>query len=563
MRKLLGLISAFSLTATASSIAVACGSDRIESPVLNKDLARQIIAKLSGEDLASIDFGDIFTNADISATVVKMINDLVSKQYGYDSTNSLLRNLGLTPYADRDSSGKLPEAFTESFANSAATVAEDKLFTEYTKSISSGTRMDLSQLVSLYSLNPIKDTVVEAIDGTPVEVKVGDKIYIDENVWGLFTEASNDYTVILPTIAQLTAKESVFTIKGREISAKTALRLRFQDYFNNSLMKSIAENLLTMAYIDSNSFVASEVAGGYEPFINTSSALFGKTQTWYTSNTTATDREWKTNVKMVWSLKFNNETGLNQANALKLIDNLASFINTATGELKPDGDGLIALMEKVIEKMNNASEFDGGIYTADDSNAYDSFFNQEGFKGLTVYESGSSIGTSPISGANYEDAVKNATKAGMLKNGPLPYFTDSSNGNIAEFVFVLPVYMIELLGGSDPSGASNFTIKDAADGSKPVNLGPSAVNPDRYVEIWNQTNNKAFHSKDVQELITNDSARRALINQVKYVVSQDSTTSSIAKTTLYSRYLDADDIFYAGLYSQIGTYIRNEAESDE
>lgn len=554
MKKLLGLISAFSLTATSASVVVACGSsDRIENPVLNKELAKQIIAKLSGADIASIDFGDIFTDGDITNVVVTMINDLVAKQYGYESTNNLLRNLKLSTYDDRDSSGKLPQTFIESFENSAASVAEDKLFTEYTKSISSGTRMDLSQLVALYSLNPIKAVTVETVDGSEVEVKAGDKIKVNGKVWGLFTETSE---AALPSIEQLTAKESVFTVNDKKISAKTALRLRFQDYFNNSLMKGIAENLLTMAYIDSNSFISSEVKDGYEPFINTSSALFAKTQTWFTSNTTATGREWKTNVKMVWSLKFNNENGANQGKAFALYNALSSSINTSTGELKK-GQELMTLINDVIEAMSEV----GGVYTGDDSNAYDSFFSQQGFKGLTIYESGTSIGTSPISGASYEDGVKNSTKAGFVKNGPLPFFTDSENGNISEFVFVLPVYMIELLGGSTTD--HRFTINGANDDSKVVNLGPSAVNPDRYSEIWAQANNLEFHSKDVQNLIENDSSRRALINQIKYVVSQDGTTSSVAKTSLYSKYLNADDIFYAGLYNQIGSYIRNDEEKDD
>lgn len=556
MKRLLSLISALSLTSVASTTVIACSSDRIENPVLNRDLAMQIIAQLSGQNIANIDFGYVFSDADITRVIVSMINDLVARQYGYEATNIMLNSLGMQEFAEIEN-GRLPEEFLSTFENSAATVAEDRLFTEYTRSIASGTRMDLSQLVSLYSLNPIRDITVLDIDGQEVQVTTGDQILVDGVVWGLFTEGP---ATTLPTIAQLTNRDSMFTINGARIAPTTALRLRFQDYFENNLMRSIAENLLTMTFLNSNSFLISETGdGNFAPFINASSELFSRTQTWHTSNTTATGREWRTNVRMVWSLKFTNENGSNTSAAINLIRNL-NQINTATGELNT-GEYLMELINYVADGISSNL---GGIYNGDDSNAYDSFFYQQGFRGLTIYESGAAIGTSPIEGTNYENAVMNSSRAGILMNGALPFFTDTDNGNISEFVFVLPVYMIELLGGSAGSnGNHNLTINDAGDGEVEINLGPSAVNPGRFAEVWNQTNNRDFHSLDIQDLITNDANRRALINQIQYVISYDSTVSTLARTTLYSRFLDADSIFYAGLWDQIGIYIRNEIDEDD
>gem|GEM_PF-6866982 len=84
----------------------------------------------------------------------------------------------------------------------------------------------------------------------------------------------------MPTIAQLTNRDSMFTINGARISPTTALRLRFQDYFENNLMRNIAENLLTMTFLDSNSFLISETGdANFAPFINASSELFSRAQT--------------------------------------------------------------------------------------------------------------------------------------------------------------------------------------------------------------------------------------------------------------------------------------------
>gem|GEM_PF-5818158 len=179
MKRLLSLISALSLTSVASTTLIACSSDRIENPVLNRDLAMQIIAQLSGQNIANIDFGNIFSDADITRIVVAMINDLVARQYGYEARNTMLNSLGMQEFDEIDENGRLPEEFLLTFENSAATVAEDRLFTEYTRSIASGTRMDLSQLVSLYSLNPIRNITVLDINGQEVQVATGDQILVD------------------------------------------------------------------------------------------------------------------------------------------------------------------------------------------------------------------------------------------------------------------------------------------------------------------------------------------------------------------------------------------------
>ncbi|QEH62142.1 hypothetical protein SCHIN_v1c09490 [Spiroplasma chinense] len=547
MKKMLGLLASLSLFTTSSSVVVACSTpERVSSLKLNQDLAKQVISKITGQDIASIDFGNIFSSGDISSVLTNIINDAIAKQFDYESTNNTLEKLALKQFAASTSEG-LPAEFSDNYFEKSATIAEDLLFTQYTSSISSGTRLDLTQLTSLYSLNPIADTTVKGLDGNDIEVKKEDKITINDKTWAIFSE---DKAGVLPDLTNLTDINSPFKVNGKAISAKTALRLRFQDYFNNKLMNDIASNLLTMAYNDSTSFLVSPASDGKNlPFINTGSTLFSKTQDWFTTNTTGVNREWKTNVKMVWSFKFDKTDGLTVSAVNKAVA-ANSDLNPDTGELA-SGKSLIDLL-KDFEQYNT--------YTADGSNAYDSFFTMQGFKGFTLYENGTSLGTSPISGKNYETKVKEANKAGILMNSGTAVFDDVDNQNIGEIVFVLPVYLMELLGGSDTTSDNVYTI-DGADGKGvEIQFGPSDANKDRYKTIWNQKNNVAMHSKDIQGL--DKSERIAMINQLKYLVSNDSSTSELAKTTLYSRYLDVDDILYLNLYNELGKYIKTDEDED-
>ncbi|AHI53152.1 lipoprotein [Spiroplasma culicicola] len=575
MKKLLSLLGSVSLLTTAGNAVVACTNDRITSPKLDPDLAKQIIAKLAGTDVASIDFGDLFSSADVTTVVVNIINDLISKQYSYDSTNKLLSQLGLNQYAKPGESNLLPEDFLNFFNQNASTIAEDILFTEYTKSISSGIRMDFTQANSLYALNPIRETTVKSFDGeSDIKVNIQDKIWFNGKIWAKGSE-SVDGNKELPKLEDLTeeyaSKKAIFKIgatesSANEITAKTALKLRFQDYFENKLMKDIISNLLTTSFIEANMFNISSQAGENSnkngAYLNISNTLFSKTQSWNTSSTA----DWKTNVKMVWSYKIDNTDQKAAAQIKTAFNALNSFIDTSTGELKDD-TSLFKLMEDF--KTNLGSETP--IYNGDGSNAYDSFFGKEGFKGITIYENGVSIGTSPIANKAYEDAVKTSTKAGILLNSnTLPFFNDTDNSNIAEVVFVLPIYMIELLGASIGSendvykinGAPSSTI-DEEENSVAINFGPTSQSSTRYSDVWNNLNNMKYHSTDVRTIASNEANRQAMINQIKYVVSQDTSVSDLAKTVLYSQYLDVDEIYYAGLFDQIGRYIKSDEDEDD
>jgi hypothetical protein len=177
MKKLLSLLGSISLIASTSGVAVSCGASntRIATPTLNGDRARELIAKLADSSDFGFTFGDLFSDIDITTTIVNEINRFVSINYNFATTNNTLGTLGLNKYELTDGGNK---DFETRFDNIIRTVAEDSLFNEYSKTIVDGpsNSFEMSLSKQLYSLNPIATTEVQATDGSIHYVKAGTKI---------------------------------------------------------------------------------------------------------------------------------------------------------------------------------------------------------------------------------------------------------------------------------------------------------------------------------------------------------------------------------------------------
>jgi hypothetical protein len=158
MKKLLSLLGSISLIASTSGVAVSCGASntRIATPTLNGDRARELIAKLADSSDFGFTFGDLFSDIDITTTIVNEINRFVSINYNFATTNNTLGTLGLNKYELTDGGNK---DFETRFDNIIRTVAEDSLFNEYSKTIVDGpsNSFEMSLSKQLYSLNPIAD----------------------------------------------------------------------------------------------------------------------------------------------------------------------------------------------------------------------------------------------------------------------------------------------------------------------------------------------------------------------------------------------------------------------
>jgi hypothetical protein len=581
MKKLLSLLGSISLIASTSGVAVSCGASntRIATPTLNGDRARKLIAKLADSSDFGFTFGDLFSDIDITTTIVNEINRFVSINYNFATTNNTLGTLGLQKYGLTDGGNK---AFETRFDNIIRTVAEDSLFNEYSKTIVNGPSPSFEMTLSkqLYSLNPIATTEVQDTEGNTYSVAKGTKIKFGDGDaaknWEVLGEDEDKVLATsTPTIKDLTQEftdggTSPFKIaafdkdgesKDITITSKTALELRFQDYFNNKKMYDAMTNALTMVYNQSTMWRTS-ADGAYFDITN---PVFSKTGSWTTS-------DFHTNVKMVWTYTVPKTAADDVQAALKGTDKDKAL--DADGKFTANGitnlSGLVDAIKKVAGADTNKDTTDGN----------DPYFGLTGYKGVVVSQDGTTIGDNPISGAAYESAV-NATD--NLKNsGGITvqdsnswYFQNADNKNNVDFVITLPIFILQLLGvdkavspKNDDEKANIYSIKGAnvandETDQKAISFdrSSSSQSSDSYTTLWKR-NNK-YKSEDVNTLASNPVKQESLFQQIQYLVSQDSNGQETAKKVIYSKYLDEDDIYYAGLYDQIGKYISKSDSEDE
>jgi hypothetical protein len=472
MKKLLSLLGSISLIASTSGVAVSCGASntRIATPTLNGDRARKLIAKLADSSDFGFTFGDLFSDIDITTTIVNEINRFVSINYNFATTNNTLGTLGLQKYGLTDGGNK---AFETRFDNIIRTVAEDSLFNEYSKTIVNGPSPSFEMTLSkqLYSLNPIATTEVQDTEGNTYSVAKGTKIKFGDGDaaknWEVLGEDEDKVLATsTPTIKDLTQEftdggTSPFKIaafdkdgesKDITITSKTALELRFQDYFNNKKMYDAMTNALTMVYNQSTMWRTS-ADGAYFDITN---PVFSKTGSWTTS-------DFHTNVKMVWTYTVPKTAADAVQAALKGTDKDKAL--DADGKFTANGitnlSGLVDAIKKVAGANTNKDTTDGN----------DPYFGLTGYKGVVVSQDGTTIGDNPISGAAYESAV-NATD--NLKNsGGITvqdsnswYFQNADNKNNVDFVITLPIFILQLLGvdkavspKNDDEKANIYSIK--------------------------------------------------------------------------------------------------------
>jgi hypothetical protein len=315
-------------------------------------------------------------------------------------------------------------------------------------------------------------------------------------------------------------------------------------------------NALTMVYNQSTMWRTS-ADGAYFDITN---PIFSKTGTWTTS-------DFHTNVKMVWTYTVPKTAADAVQAALK--DTL-----DADGKFKDGTTGLTDLV-KTISGVEAAGT------NKDETDGNDPYFGLTGYKGVVVSQDGTTIGDNPISGAAYESAV-NATsnlqnRGGItIQNANIWYYQNADNKDNVDFVITLPIFIMQLLGVNKALSPDNdvtaniYSIKGADATSNPddgdqkeisFDRSSSSSDADSYTNLWDL--NDDYNSKDVDTLASDPVKQESLFQQIQYLVSQDSNGQETAKKVIYSKYLDEDDIYYAGLYDQIGKYISKSDSEDE
>jgi hypothetical protein len=597
MKKLLGFLSSIALITSTSSVAVACGSgdSRITSPTLNEDKAKEIIASLGGE--FGFQYSDLFSDVDLSTAVINEINRLVSVNYDFERTNSNLDSLGLQKF-EKDS------FYQDQFKNLIQTTAENKLFSEFSKSVAKGIygSIDFNMGTQFYGLNPINDvTPITVKDGdttTTYYVKKDTPIKFNTKPWiirGEKDSSGNPSTdTVIPEVKDLTAEytgeTSKFTIDAYKtlgadnalsepvadvsISAKTALSLRFQDYFNNKIMVDVMTNALTMVYNQASLWRNLSNGGEKDPYIDITNPVFSKTQSW--------SDEILTNVKMVWVYTIQGDSKTNSNDVDTNVRKALGDLVDVDGNLKDsnaafaDGDDPEPTTSGIRAIFSKLASVTGGDTNHNEENGNDPYFGLSGYKGIVVSKDGTTIGDNPISGAAYEATVNNSNnlkdKGGIAVNGRSFVFQNSSNSNNYDVVITLPVYMMQLLGvderiDSVNSTANIFTIdgatKDGEKSSKEIQFQRSpGADGKSFWNAWKNLGGK-YDSPEINEIASDETKQTSMFQEIEYLISQDATNQDTAKRVIYTKYLDADLVYYAGLYDQIGTYITTNGEEDE
>jgi hypothetical protein len=244
----------------------------------------------------------------------------------------------------------------------------------------------------------------------------------------------------------------------------------------------------------------------------------------------------------------------------------------ADGKFKDGTTGLTDLV-KTISGVEAAGT------NKDETDGNDPYFGLTGYKGVVVSQDGTTIGDNPISGAAYESAV-NATsnlqnRGGItIQNANIWYYQNADNKDNVDFVITLPIFIMQLLGVNKALSPDNdvtaniYSIKGADATSDPKDQkeisfkrSSSSSDADSYTNLWDL--NDDYNSKDVDVIASDPVKQESLFQQIQYLVSQDSNGQETAKKVIYSKYLDEDDIYYAGLYDQIGKYISKSDSEDE
>ncbi|WP_338969438.1 lipoprotein [Spiroplasma endosymbiont of Labia minor] len=547
MRKLLTLLSSFSLTVTGASTVVACSSPtRISNADLNPDYIEKLIAQIIGGSGNLANFGvslqDIFSEGDLTNIAVKLINTAIGQNNYKNNIKYQENQLGIeNPNKD----------YVQMFNELGNQVAANKFYSTYTNSLNKKAPLDYSIRKQGYSLGANENLFVDdkgetAFNGTAITTFGGKK-------WqALFEDTANPYVQNIPEGKNLTVNNFAVTSDGTKtlytknsdgkvvelnnLSGKEALQWRFQDYFINSVKSETIENLLTMTYEIGQMYnFRSDAAGTIEAYLNKYSPVASLMQTW-TSNAV----EWTTNAKMVWQyyISVDDATKMNWTE-ITTTGVLKDLIATNTGQFKNN--------QVSINDVTKAISDDLPSITTTINSGNDPYFGIGGFKGFIATKDNSIFGDNSLDDSidsTLKTKIASQVNPGVIMGGiNTPYF-QGRNTKERVITVVLPIYMVDVLTSFELE--ENHTIK----------LGPNASNPSQYSDIWNQNQNQIKHSKDIENLDLE--SRTSLLAQLQYIVSQDSTISDDAKTVLYSYYLNEEDIYLQGLYDQIGKYIKSD-----
>lgn len=574
MKKLLAILATTTLTVSSGALLVSCSSGLVRQDKLkyNIDVLKQILFDITGDvkwtdkENSPIDsnLGDYLTESKVNEIIQSTLDQTLGLQSSFESTNANLKSL------KSDAIYKGVNDFNEkSYTKQSNSIAQKKLFKEYTTALSNNESFDFQKLMDGFSLGVTKETKVTPFGETSsVNIPVGATIKFgtDKKIWATSVENIKDTGARgIPTVDMFTAeyssnKAQFYVNNGKsdiEISALTALSLRFQDYFVNQLESDIISNIMVMSHMTSKMFRYRDS----KAYLNPTNAFTNKLQDFNPSN-----NDWKTNVKMIWTVKY-DKSKMGKGESAALVQGIKKFNDSSNKEKSI----------KNILTINDSNTNELGITPILKDTSYDSYFGLSGFQGIKF----DTFGDDPTSGKTWADKVNDQQNgARIIYNTDLQPGFSSNNPNYNEIVVVLPIYFIELMTGNSKDKDNNssekisresaaevtptdvYSIKDAKGGvATTVQLGRAGSSTEDIWQKWNGfKNNKG--SVDVRDTLAQDDKRENLLNELMYMACTNTSFIDAAKRDIYTKYLDKDTIYYSGIWDMVKKYIDDEEDED-
>lgn len=511
MKKLLALLGALGISVSASTVVVACGQNNsVERFSIAKVISDQIFMDLLNDEDNNFSKSKakvldlIMKNPDI---LLKRVQDLTSRLSNEHFKNQINKNLKLNLQENK---------YQEELDEITSDLARNQFYLQYTnnKLTNPATSMDETLHISGNTNGRLN----------PKNLLVNDKITKDENKYFIYVrdtkegdtwsrwqyrheisreESKEDYPKYkLPTIENLQNNEFIVLKSSEEkplgfsvtisdadlddqnnwclvddkgeikddgyiyskdgktvkMDGKTALEYRFQAYFKNQIFNeffsknketktNIFESLLTMTYLDTNFYNISrnqKTQTQEDAFLNIGSNLAQFTQSWNKQS------GYNSKLKMIWSFTLKREQ---MTKAWETINPYLKSDQTLKNNSRQS-------LKKIYDKLNLALKDAGGNISKLGS---DPFFNLGGYNGLVKVDAENNV-TSVDGNFMINDAAK--TKIAKAKGPSILTADGRSTGFDSEisgeydFVFVLPIYLIDLLNDRTIDLSNESTIQE-------------------------------------------------------------------------------------------------------
>ncbi|WP_381414915.1 lipoprotein [Spiroplasma endosymbiont of Anurida maritima] len=571
MKKLLSILGSLTFITSTAVTVVACTAEfsRFTSPSIADEIKKWIIAEINGNaDYVNYTFNDIFTNEDLKTLALRLIDTAISDNYYSREEINRARLTG----ADINNEDFL-KAIKNQMQNYAYTIASDNLYTSY--EASRAKNQSLENEIAKIGYAPNYQT-----EGWYVTGVTSDYLKDSYNFEDIYNKSKKE----------LKETGSVFEIKSNQTSSvykdyelltseqqKIALRTRFDEFYKHEVMTEVLDNLIVTTNLRMNQVKRIKLEDKQQLAINKTGIFFNNAQSW---ETTSADL-WKTNVKMVWEVDL-PKTELKDKLAPVYKDINAKATHATDGDLTNPTSAVYDALDDIFKVYNstepNPNKSGGGK---------DPIFNLGGFKGFVGFKkSDQSIFTNFEGGEQYKDKLAGVEKAGLLKatensNEDAYIFSDQS-GSRGKSVFVLPIYMIDLMSNvfynyeQEPVTDSNkLSLKYMGSGGITEDLGQQwtdARSDDSLQWLRQKEGNMGVYDKDGNVLYDENGNQVGGVekhmknNLLKWIEKTFSSGHEdlvmSAKSRLYSSAFgnNLENLFAQSLYDDLVSYIKSDDE---